>query len=39
MIKEKEIIILNTFIKKTQKTPLKELRLAKERLKRWKNAS
>ena len=33
----KEVVILNTFIKKTQKTPTKELNLAKERLKRWKN--
>lgn len=33
----KEIVILNTFIKKTQKIPMKELNLAKERLKRWKN--
>ncbi|EKE01669.1 MAG: hypothetical protein ACD_21C00077G0005 [uncultured bacterium] len=31
------IIILHGFIKKTQKTPSKELRLAKERLKKVKN--
>ncbi|MBM3610812.1 MAG: type II toxin-antitoxin system RelE/ParE family toxin [Alphaproteobacteria bacterium] len=37
MLSGKEILILNTFIKKTQQTPLHELRLAQERLKRWKN--
>ena len=31
-----EIIILNTFIKKTQKTPKKELELARKRMKEIK---
>ena len=33
----KRVIILHGFIKKTQKTPLQELQLAKERLKKVKN--
>ncbi len=35
----KEIIILHSFIKKDQKTPLKELELARSRLKEIKNES
>ena len=31
-VKGKKIIILHSFIKKTQKTPLKELRLARKRM-------
>lgn len=31
--KEKEVIILHSFIKKDQKTPLRELEIAKKRLK------
>jgi len=37
MLTGKEILILNTFIKKTQKIPVKELSLARKRLKRWNN--
>ncbi len=33
MVKGQEIIILHSFIKKTQKTPRKELELAKRRMK------
>ena len=33
MVKGQEIIILHSFIKKTQKTPKKELELAKRRMK------
>ncbi len=33
---EQEIIMLHSFIKKTQKTPLKELKLAKQRMKELK---
>jgi phage-related protein len=36
MLKGKEIIILNSFVKKTQKTPKKELELAKKRMKEIK---
>ncbi|WP_263081159.1 type II toxin-antitoxin system RelE/ParE family toxin [Endozoicomonas sp. Mp262] len=36
MVKGKEIIILNSFIKKSQKTPKKELDLAKKRMKEVK---
>ena len=36
MLKGREIIILNSFIKKTQKTPKKELDLAKKRMKEVK---
>ena len=36
-MKGKEIIILNSFIKKSQKTPRKELDLAKKRMKEIKN--
>lgn len=35
---ENEIVILNSFIKKSQKTPKKELDKAKKRLKELKNA-
>ncbi len=35
-VKGQEIIILNSFIKKTQKTPKKELELAKKRMKEVK---
>jgi len=35
MIKQ-EIVMLNSFIKKTQKTPEKELKLAKQRMKELK---
>lgn len=37
ILPEKEVLILNTFVKKTQQTPLHELRLAQERFKRWTN--
>jgi phage-related protein len=33
---EQEIIILHSFIKKTQKTPEKELKLAKKRMRELK---
>ena len=33
---EREIVMLHSFIKKTQKTPEKELKIAKARLKEWK---
>ncbi|AWW46977.1 MULTISPECIES: type II toxin-antitoxin system RelE/ParE family toxin [Polynucleobacter] len=33
---EKEIVMLHSFIKKTQKTPEKELKIAKARMKEWK---
>ncbi len=33
MVKGKEIVILHSFIKKSQKTPKKELNLAKKRMK------
>ena len=36
MVKGKEIIILHSFIKKSQKTPKKELNLAKKRMKEVK---
>lgn len=36
MVKGKEIIILHSFIKKSQKTPKKELDLAKKRMKEIK---
>ncbi|MEY2857490.1 MAG: hypothetical protein RLZZ74_1802 [Cyanobacteriota bacterium] len=36
MVKGKEIIILNSFIKKSQKTPKKELDVAKKRMKEIK---
>ena len=36
MVKGKEIIILHSFIKKSQKTPKKELDLAKKRMKEVK---
>jgi phage-related protein len=32
-----EIVMLHSFIKKTQKTPEKELKLAKQRMKELKN--
>lgn len=32
-VKEREVVILHSFIKKTQKTPKKELDLAKKRMK------
>ena len=35
-VKGREVIILNSFIKKTQKTPKKELELAKKRMKEVK---
>lgn len=35
-VKGKEIIILNSFIKKTQKTPQKEIELARKRMKELK---
>jgi phage-related protein len=35
--KGKEIVILHSFIKKTQKIPTKELEIAKERLKEIQN--
>lgn len=34
----KRIVMLHSFIKKTQKTPLNELRIAENRLKEMKNA-
>ena len=36
MVKGKEVIILHSFIKKTQKTPRKEIKLARKRLKEVK---
>jgi len=33
---EQEIVMLHSFIKKTQKTPEKELKVAKARMKEWK---
>ena len=36
MVKGKEVIILHSFIKKSQKTPKKELNLARKRLKEVK---
>ena len=36
MVKGKEIIVLHSFIKKSQKTPKKELNLAKKRIKEVK---
>ena len=35
-LKEKEIVILHSFIKKSQKTPKRELDLAKKRMKEVK---
>lgn len=35
--KGKQIILLHGFIKKTDKTPLKELEIAKERIKKYEN--
>ena len=37
MVKGKEVIILHSFIKKSQKTPAKELKLARKRLKEVKS--
>jgi len=37
MFKGKEVIILHSFIKKSQKTPAKELNLARKRLKEVKS--
>ena len=37
LLSNKQVFILNVFIKKTQKTPLKELELATKRLKELKN--
>jgi len=36
MMVEQEIVMLHSFIKKTQKTPEKELKLAKQRMKELK---
>ena len=36
MVKGKEVIILHSFIKKSQKTPKKEMKLARKRLKEVK---
>jgi len=33
---EQEIVMLHSFIKKTQKTPEKELKIAKARMKEWR---
>ena len=33
---EKEVVMLHSFIKKTQKTPEKELKIAKARMKEWR---
>ncbi len=35
--KDREIVILHSFIKKTQKIPLKEIKIARKRLKEYKN--
>lgn len=35
---EQQIVMLHQFAKKTEKTPLKELALASQRLKEWKHA-
>jgi phage-related protein len=32
-----EILMLHQFIKKTEKTPIKELTIAQNRMKEWKN--
>jgi phage-related protein len=37
MVQGKEVIILHSFIKKSQKTPAKELKLARKRLKEVKS--
>ncbi len=37
MVKGKEVIILHSFIKKSQKTPVKELKIARKRLKEVKS--
>jgi len=34
---DRKIIMLHQFIKKTEKTPPKELRIARERIKEWKH--
>ena len=39
MLKCKELVVLHSFIKKTSKTPAKELNLAKKRMKEVKNGS
>lgn len=36
---EKKIVVLHAFVKKTQKTPLKELEIARSRMKELKNES
>jgi len=33
---QREILVLHVFVKKTQKTPLKELRIARQRMKEFK---
>jgi phage-related protein len=35
--KEKKIVILHSFIKKTRKIPVKEIKIARKRLKEYKN--
>ena len=35
--KDKEVVILHSFVKKTQKIPLKEIKIARKRLKEYKN--
>ncbi len=34
---ERKIVMLHQFVKKTDKTPQKELSLARQRMKEWKN--
>lgn len=36
-VKGQRVIVLHAFVKKTQKTPLRELKIAKKRLKEVKN--
>jgi len=36
MVKGREVVILHSFIKKSQKTPKKEMKLARKRLKEVK---
>jgi phage-related protein len=34
---ERQIVMLHQFVKKTDKTPLKELTVARKRMKEWKD--
>jgi len=35
---DRKIVMLHQFVKKTDKTPPKELAIARKRMKEWKNA-